>query len=705
MEDIKQEQQEENKNHRDPNSDYAEDCFLFDMTENSNIHIYNPNRYLTFNYLSSGVARLKGCEEIKDIELEASMRDYFFKCPTGFFQRLNCLEDKGLPIKDEYSELHKYEYLDEYLHENVYKKRIDDWIDKVKDSKAKAVKVVLYSHGSEDRCLFQPELNSCEHIQKDAKTKKTKYTGENIHYDDRTVKCLKYFFQRLSEVKKNINIVNRACYAAEYLDEKKQHSIIEELIKPLAKKIHNYNKDIIYTCNYSEKNIARNECWRKYYRYDGEQKKFVSLSPNLDSDNKLKQNVKDYGKYTIDSTDETAKLRAEYYNDKNNLEYGAKYKDADLRLGMAFIRDIKDKLSSYGTTEEQKEWAQKKITELNDDLKNWQSLRKKIKFLNNIKLKREDLIKQENIDVQKVIEQAKSDFSKTIKYQTTKSEKAIMKDSFNDIYWGKFKQNLEKEKEALQLEQQKNIQCWKDFFQKHKECFESYTKDVKLHHKRHRSHELFFDAETVKRMKEAKDRKNEILFELNKDKNEIKEENKEEESFLNDAYSISNGWMWHDEDLSFDEPDESKIMTETNKSQINEIKEENKKEEEKNKNKNEIKKENKKEKNKNIEQNEIKEENKEEESFLNDAFSISNGWMWHDEDLSFDEQDEKTNFNLKNKSQINEIKEENKKEKNKDKNEIKEENKKEEEKNKNEIITEANFNLKNKSQINEINGY
>ena len=209
MEDIKQEQQEENKNHRDPNSDYAEDCFLFDMTENSNIHIYNPNRYLTFNYLSSGVARLKGCEEIKDIELEASMRDYFFKCPTGFFQRLNCLEDKGLPTKDEYSELHKYEYLDEYLHENVYKKRIDDWIDKVKDSKAKAVKVVLYSHGSEDRCLFQPELNSCEHIQKDAKTKKTKYTGENIHYDDRTVKCLKYFFQRLSEVKKNINIFSR----------------------------------------------------------------------------------------------------------------------------------------------------------------------------------------------------------------------------------------------------------------------------------------------------------------------------------------------------------------------------------------------------------------------------------------------------------------------------------------------------------------
>ena len=507
------------KDHKE-GSPYAEDCFLLDAYyKDSMLDQYNPERYNVFGYLTSGILRINGIHDKSIQRFKNLMPDYFDDSGSG---------SKFFP--------------DEYLDEKIYKKRIDEWIEKVRNSKAKAVKVVIYSHGDKaSRALWCAQSNSADKINKITK----KYDGTVDLYNENAIKCLQYLFEKLTDINKNINVVNPACYAAEFFDRNGQQSIVP-MIKDMAKKIKQKSgKDVIYTCNYSNEasHFRRPKSLLRYYIYNDKQKDFVSLSPNFDRDKK--HNSQRYSSYTEDRKKQLDKIYEKFLEEskkeKNRYNTPIKryntinatpalihdYKKYDLQRGSAYINAIKNKLLSYvlsyGDDDEKEQWV-KEIQEINEILKkkDYTLLEEKIAILQRIaELDIPDLssiIKEEIEKVEKCRQNVQSLINDD---NETEEDKKFFKENFPDAYYEQWKNEIKNKF--------KPYEKWVDFIDKYPQYFfnTNMPNDVKKHHRRQRSYEFFFDNETLKQMKEAKDKKNEILFELNKDKNK-EEENKNE---------------------------------------------------------------------------------------------------------------------------------------------------------------------------------
>ena len=471
------------------NSPYAEDCFLLALTENSQLYHYNPERYSVFSCLSSGAARKYALRNYKQLAESISNYD---------------------------------ENIDEYLNKKVSHKRIDEFIEKVKKSPSKAVKIVISAHGNYLRTLWRVKDDSAAEFSERA----GEYQGTNDLFGENVIECIEYLFKKLEEVGKNINIVNTACYAAEYFDDKQKQSIMP-MIKNMAQAVKKKNsKNVIYTCNYSdtEPHFGSPKSLNRYYRYDDKKDEFVAISPKLEDDK-----CKEYSKYCEERHDKRKKMREnekkktqqpeekekKIIEPKKEQTRESKLKQIDLQTCMAYLMYIKEKLESFGATDKEKEWAKEEIEDINCS-KGSIHLQSKMMEINEFILTLENLL-HETVTI------------------------ALMKS---------FPRELTK------------IKNFKKFAQQNPLCFRDdgiMPNGVKKYHRRKRSYELFFDNETVDEMKKAKEKKNKLLFELepNIEKNISNEPNTKEnisnkpnteENIFNDEYSLTNGWYDEDED-------------------------------------------------------------------------------------------------------------------------------------------------------------
>ena len=511
-------------------SPYAEDCFVVDVTEiGSMLDVLDPSRYNVFGYLSSGSARQKGLEFLKSYPV---LKKQLEKLIPDFFDQTTLL-------------------FDDYLLPSVYKKRIDDWVEKVKNSRSRAVKIVINSHGSDKDILYQVMPRSAKYMQD------KKYTGLCTPYKPDALNCLKYLFEKLETIDKNIDIVNNACHAAEYFDIKKTQNILDLITKAAQNIKKTYGKNIIYTCNFS-KNCPLQ--WyprglRKYSEYKNG--KFVSLNPDFYKDAN-KKNIKSYEKYQQEKYSASKQLTEKKYK-KTQFSFiktkDDELREIDLRLGSAYLRYIKDTLASYGKSKTEKAFAKRQIEQIEKALKDEKLAKEKIKLLNAIKNCQPIAITV--LDVEKTLEKDKNHNQQLIeKYKKENNKEAveILEECNTNESLAAYRVFLE-EKRKTQEEEKQDIKQWSNFLKKHPECLQDYDSSnaVKKYHRRHRSYELFFDDETLKQMKEAKEKKNELLF---GEKNEIKEEDKkEEEKNKNEIKEIS----------------ENTNLNLENKSQINEI--------------------------------------------------------------------------------------------------------------------------------------
>ena len=461
------------------NSPYAEDCFLLDLTESSNIKQYNPDRYSAFGCLSSVASKVDSLAIYKSLENYKKSREIrkkllkIIKSIPGYLGKDKIILKlfKALNEKEKID----FQIQEDYQNDEIYKKLIDDWIEKVKKSPAKATKVVIDAHSDSDRILKMLEPYSYKKINKN---KNFDYEGDVVLYDDSIINCLQYLFNRLKEINKNINVVNTACYAGEYLNEEKNKSIID-LMRETAEETVEKNKKFIYTCNYSQNSVATkkpnfepdSKSLHKYMIYDKKKKDFISLTPELKEDCATK-----YAEY-LDKEEIDTSLESKIFYQK--------IKEDDLQQAMAYKLYLQEKLKNFGDTEEEKNWAEETIDIL-ESAKDRQSI----------------------IGVMQTINEFSS------------------------------KENQNGDKMFRKFAQQNPLFFRDDGIM---------PNGVKKYHRRKRSYELFFDNETVDKMKDAKEIKNELLFELKPNIGRIT---------LNNEHSLTNGW--HDKD-----EDEEKIKKES----------------------------------------------------------------------------------------------------------------------------------------------
>ena len=184
-----------------------------------------------------------------------------------------------------------------------------------------------------------------------------------------------------------------------------------------------------------------------------------------------------------------------------------KAKEIDLRQAMAYTKYIMLKLKTFGDTDEEKQWAGDKVAAILNSAED------------------EDGIAAGMMGCMMNIN-----------------------DEILDLKNKKF------------YEYDKDKKIYKKFAEKYPLCFRDdgiMPNGLRKIHRRHRSYEMFFNDDTVKQIKEAKKKKDEMLFGKRIDQNEIKEENKkEEEKNKNEIKEIS----------------ESTNLNLEHKNQINEIK-------------------------------------------------------------------------------------------------------------------------------------
>ena len=463
------------------NSPCGEDCFLINMTEIRMLNRYNPIVYNEFGYLSSGAARIRDRLRKYNKEIKKKMPEYF--------------SDKEDVCADE------------YLDKNIYKKRIDEWIEKVKLSKVPAAKIIIVSHSDEERILSQLTKDSRRWM-----SKKGEYLGQEETLSKEAIECLEYLFERLKEVDKNVDVGIVSCCQGIYLDDKKNASIMS-LIEETAKEIVKKDKNFIVTNNYSPEyeqmlsNTKRlgSSSVHQYQYYNKEKQCFIPLCPRLQKEDSNAFNL--YNQYNNFLKQEVDKLIPELKGQSGKSQTQTKnsdlkqtktvydrVKEINFRQAMAYIKYIVSKLKEFGDTtkeKEEKQWAENKIKE-----------------------------------IRSCVEECKQGFAVGMMKCMKKINKKIL-----DLKNKKF------------YEYDKDEKIYKKFAEKYPLCFRDdgiMPNGVRKIHRRHRSYELFFDNNTVKEIKEAKKKKDKMLFGERIKQNEIKEEDKKEEEKKNEIKTETN---------------------------------------------------------------------------------------------------------------------------------------------------------------------
>lgn len=199
-----------------------------------------------------------------------------------------------------------------FLVKEIYENKINNWIEKVKKSPAKVIKIVLAVHGTERR-FFEYDFSDCFRYLLD------KITDANFN--------------------KNIEIVNYSCHRAKFFPKRskedkrpKEERNIMTYIEEFAKK--NKNINIVYACNFSpatETNTARifplsffsnSTLLKNYFFFNGEN--FVSLVKNQDKEKLLEAYHKiidlDMQKARIEQTKKVIKILSNHYSNVDLFE-------------------------------------------------------------------------------------------------------------------------------------------------------------------------------------------------------------------------------------------------------------------------------------------------------------------------------------------------------------------------------------------------
>ena len=249
-----------------------EDVFVFGFDDHSIFNQYNRKRYKTFGAIFSP-------DVLKDKDLDETAKLFFSAQEKTDIRKLRTTTQQ----KDGM-----------FAFSSENKKNIERWIKKAKKSDAKAIKIVLDMHGD-----------------------------ENGYLDSDVSRELLYLLNKIASdkdlCKKNIEIVNKACYAADKFEENTMISrynpqifhithkttdlmkILTNFARKVKKKSPQTN--IVYTSNFSKTephgvirhgdNVIKNEklqnfiyhanALNHYHKYDPEKKCFIPISKTLDS--------------------------------------------------------------------------------------------------------------------------------------------------------------------------------------------------------------------------------------------------------------------------------------------------------------------------------------------------------------------------------------------------------------------------------------
>ena len=288
------------KNHTET-SQYAEDCFFFQISNSANACLqYSPKRYSAYGTLFSNEA-LKLIKKAK----QSCVNNPVLYDEYKDFEKL---------VIDEYEKTkssiqdYKPDQKEDFENEIVFKKFIDKWINDARESSAGAIKIVLNAHGNKNKTFAQNR----------------NFSGPLI-----------YLLNRIAEDEKlrnkNIEIVNKACYAAHIFPGKQQIDLVKKLEK-FSNKIKSFNKNvnIVYTCNCSDKHIHVNHsasncsiffnnAINKYSIFDHKTGLFTPISNELEK----------------------------FYSNVDNINSYFEYKrgQASFRKEFAYLSEVKKKLS------------------------------------------------------------------------------------------------------------------------------------------------------------------------------------------------------------------------------------------------------------------------------------------------------------------------------------------------------------------------